>query len=394
MTEHTNNQNTSLNDLIQLFLKEGYDNGLPRIAEMILNAAMLFERRAHLAAYPYERSENRNGYANGFKDKTLKSTLGEMKIKVPQTRESSEPFYPSLLEKGSRIDQALKSAIAEMYLQGVSTRRVKRVMEELCGMEVSSTQVSRLTAKLDESLEKWRNRPLPEISHLLLDATYIKVRIDSSVRDCAVLVGIGIRRDNGKRMILGTSTALSENEVHWRTFLSSLRERGIGIPALITSDAHEGLKAALRATLNASPWQRCQFHLQQNAQAYVPKVSMRQQVADDIRYIFNARNRAEAETRLNEIVEKYSQSAPDLARWMESAIPEGLTIFAFPENIRRRLRTSNMCETLNSQIKRRTRVAGLFPNEASILRLVSAILMDISEEWESGKTYLPQISKN
>ena len=183
-------------------------------------------------------------------------------------------------------------------------------------------------------------------------------------------------------------------EVHWRTFLSSLRERGIGIPDLVTSDAHEGLKSALKATLNASPWQRCQFHLQQNAQACIPKVSMRQQVADDIRYIYNSRNRPEADMRLNEIVEKYSQSAPDLARWMESAIPEGLTIFAFPENIRRRLRTSNMCETLNTQIKRRTRVAGLFPNEASILRLVSAILMDISEEWESSKTYLPQISNN
>lgn len=394
MTEHTATQNTSLDHLIQLLLNEGYENGLPRIAEMILNAAMLIERRTHLSAQPYERCEKRNGYANGFKDRAFKSSLGEMNLKIPQTRESSEPFYPSLLEKGSRIDQALKSAIAEMYLQGVSTRRVKLVMEELCGMEVSSTQVSRLTAKLDESLEKWRNRPLPEISHLLLDATYIKVRIDSSVRDCAVLIAIGIRRDNGKRMILGASTALSENEVHWRTFLSSLRERGIGIPDLITSDAHEGLKAALRATLNASPWQRCQFHLQQNAQAYVPKVSMRQQVADDIRYIFNARNRAEADTRLNEIVEKYSTAAPDLARWIESAIPEGLTIFSFPENIRRRLRTSNMCETLNSQIKRRTRVAGLFPNEASILRLVSAILMDISEEWESGKTYLPQISNN
>lgn len=253
---------------------------------------------------------------------------------------------------------------------------------------------SRLTAKLDESLEKWRNRPLPEISHILLDATYVKVRVDSSVRDCALLVGIGIRRDNGKRMILGTSVALSEAEVHWRTFLSSIRERGIGIPDLVTSDAHEGLKSALKATLNASPWQRCQFHLQQNAQAYIPKVSMRQQVADDIRYIYNSRNRPEADMRLNEIVEKYSHSAPDLARWMESAIPEGLTIFAFPENIRRRLRTSNMCETLNTQIKRRTRVAGLFPNEASILRLVSAILMDISEEWESSKTYLPQISNN
>ena len=214
------------------------------------------------------------------------------------------------------------------------------------------------------------------------------------MRDCALLVAIGIRRDNGKRMILGTSLALSEAEVHWRTFLSSLRERGIGIPDIITSDAHEGLKSALQANLNASPWQRCQFHLQQNAQAYIPKVSMRQEVADDIRYIYNSRNRPEADMRLNEIVEKYSQSAPDLARWMENAIPEGLTILAFPEKIRRRLRTSNMCETLNSQIKRRTRVAGLFPNEASILRLVSAILMDISEEWESGKTYLPQITKN
>ena len=141
MTEHTTTQNTSIDNLIQLLLKEGYENGLPRIAEMILNAAMFFERSAHLAAHPYERSEHRNGYGNGFKDRTFKSTLGEMKLKVPQTRESSEPFYPSLLERGSRIDQALKSAIAEMYLQGVSTRRVTHVMEELCGLEVTSTQV-------------------------------------------------------------------------------------------------------------------------------------------------------------------------------------------------------------------------------------------------------------
>jgi len=148
-------------------------------------------------------------------------------------------------------------------------------------LEVTSTQVSRLTAKLDESFAQWRCRPLSEISHLILDATYIKVRVDSSVRDCAVLVAIGIHREGGKRMILGVSVALSEAEVHWRAFLSSLRERGIGIPDLVTSDAHEGLKSALKATLNASPWQRCQFHLQQNAQAYVPKVSMRQEVAND-----------------------------------------------------------------------------------------------------------------
>ena len=156
MTRHTTNQNTSIDDAIQLLLQEGYNNGLPQIAEMILNAAMLFERSSHLAANPYERSATRNGYANGFKGRTLKSALGALNLKIPQTREASEPFYPSLLERGSRIDQALKSAIAEMYLQGVSTRRVTNVMEELCGLEVTSTQVSRLTANLDESFEQWR----------------------------------------------------------------------------------------------------------------------------------------------------------------------------------------------------------------------------------------------
>ena len=261
-------------------------------------------------------------------------------------------------------------------------------MEQLCGLEVSSTQVSRLTAQLDETFDQWRKRPLPLIAHLAVDATYIKVRIDGSVRDCAVLTAIGVRREDGKRMILGASAELSEAEPHWRSFLTSLKERGIGIPDSITSDAHEGLKAALRAVFNASPWQRCQYHLQQNAQAYVPKVEMREAVASDIRTIFNADSRALAEERLNLLIEKYAKTAPRLSAWMDSAIPEGLTIFSLPEHKRKRLRTSNMCETLNTQIKRRTKVAGLFPNTDSILRLVTAILMEISEEWETGKAYL------
>ena len=164
-----------------------------------------------------------------------------------------------MLESGSRVDRALKTAIAEMYLQGVSTRRVTKVMEQLCGLEVSSTQVSRLTAELDETFTQWRERSLPEIAHLIVDATYIKVRVDGSVRDCAVLTAIGVRREDGKRMILGVSAKLSEAEPHWRDFLVSLKERGIGIPDSLTSDAHEGLRAALRAAFNASPWQRCQY---------------------------------------------------------------------------------------------------------------------------------------
>ena len=387
MTRHQKHD-TLTEDSINLLLEFGLAEGLPRIAETLLNAAMILERTAHLRADPYERITERNGYANGMKSRILNSSVGPLNLRIPQTRDSDEPYYPSMLEKGNRVERSLKVAIAEMYIQGVSTRRVTKVMEKLCGLEVTSTQVSRLTAELDETFKLWRERPLPEIAHIIIDATYIKVRIAGSVRDCAVFTAIGVRRKDGKRMILGVSTALSEAEVHWREFLVSLKERGIGIPDSITSDAHEGLRAALRATFNATPWQRCQFHLQQNAQAYVPKVDMRQAVAADIRTVFNAPDREHAEKQLEDLVEKYRKSAPDLSSWMEKAIPEGLQVFSFPEHKRKKLRTSNACETLNTQIKRRTKVVGLFPNTDSILRLVTAILMEISEEWETGKAYL------
>lgn len=391
MTRHHKHDSLT-EDSINLLIEHGLAEALPRIAEMLLNAAMIIERSAHLNAQPFERSENRTGYSNGLKDRSFHSSMGALNLRVPQTRGCEQPYKASMLESGSRVDRALKAAVAEMYLQGVCTRRVSAVMEKLCGLEVTSTQVSRLTAELDETFSKWRKRALPEIAHLIVDATYIKVRIDGSVRDCAVLTAIGVRREHGKRMILGVSAELSEAEPHWRSFLSSLKERGMGIPDSITSDAHEGLKAALRAVLNASPWQRCQYHLQQNAQAYVPKVDMREKVAADIRTIFNADTLELAQQRLNNLIEKYAKSSPQLSAWMERAIAEGLTVFNLAEHKGKRLRTSNMCETLNTQIKRRTKVAGLFPNTNSILRLVTAILMEISEEWETGKVYFS--SKN
>lgn len=387
MTRHHNHDSLT-EDSINLLIEHGLAEGLPRIAELLLNAAMLIERSVHIGAKPFERSEERTGYANGLKGRTFHSSLGALSLRVPQTRGCEEPYKPSMLESGSRVDRALKTAIAEMYLQGVSTRRVTKVMEQLCGLEVSSTQVSRLTAELDETFTQWRERSLPEIAHLIVDATYIKVRVDGSVRDCAVLTAIGVRREDGKRMILGVSAKLSEAEPHWRDFLVSLKERGIGIPDSLTSDAHEGLRAALKAVFNASPWQRCQAHLQRNAQAYVPKVDMREPVAADIRTIFNADSLSLAEERLRVLGDKYAKSAPRLSEWMQTAIPEGLTVFNLPEHKRKRLRTSNMSETLNTQIKRRTKVAGLFPTTHSILRLVTAILMEISEEWETGKVYL------
>jgi len=204
MTRHQK-QNTQNEDPINLLLKHGLAEGLPQIAEMLMNTAMLIERSTHLRADLYERSEGRNGYANGLKDRSFQSSVGPLALRVPQTRDSDEPYRPSMLESGSRSDRSLKVAIAEMYLQGVSTRRVTKVMEKMCGLSVSSTQVSRLIAELDETFELWRKRPLPEIAHLIIDATYIKVRIDGSVTDCALLTAIGVRRDNGKRMVLGVS---------------------------------------------------------------------------------------------------------------------------------------------------------------------------------------------
>ena len=202
-----------------------------------------------------------------------------------------------------------------------------------------------------------------------------------------MLIAIGVD-ESGKRQVLGVSVALSEHEVHWREFLASLLQRGLTGVRLIISDDHSGLKAARRAVFGGVPWQRCQFHLQQNAQAYVTKHEMKSVVAQDIRAIFAAADRDEADRLLKRTAEKYQASMPKLATWMEAALPAGLTVFSFPERHRRLLRTTNGVERVNKEIKRRTRVAGLFPNEASCLRLVSAILMEISEDWQTGKCYL------
>lgn len=374
-------------DSINLLLENGLADGLPRIAELIINAAMIIERTAHLQAEPHQRAEQRNGHANGFKPRSLATSLGKLGLQIPQVRDSSSPFKTALLESGSRVDRALKAAIAEMYLQGVSTRRVTKVVEELCGTQISSTQVSRLSSQLDEEFEMWRNRPLEPIAFLILDATYVKVRMDGTVRDCAVLTAIGVRRSDHKRLVLGVSCALSEAEAHWRDFLVSLKERGIGIPDQVTSDAHVGLRAALRATLNATPWQRCQFHLQQNAQAYVPRLEQRARLAADIRSVFHAPDLAHAQLRLEEITAHWRKVSTKLADWMETNLPDGFAVFALPEHQRRRMRTSNMAERLHQEIKRRTRVIGLFPNEASVLRLITSIHIEISEDWETGRSY-------
>lgn len=371
-------------ELLEQIAADGLE-ALPDLIRIVINTAMRAERQQYLKVRPYERSAERQDYANGYKDKTITTRVGDITFAIPQVRQGR--FYPEALEKGLRSERALKLTLAEMYVQGVSTRKVAAITEQLCGHEVSSSQVSRATAELDESLRAWRERRLAEYPYVYLDATYVPVRQDGQVRDAAVLIAVGLS-SAGKRSIIGVSVSLSEAEVHWRQFLQSLVERGLRGVRLIISDAHAGLKAARQAVFGGLPWQRCQFHFQQNAQSYLTRQEQQAEVAADIRAIFNARDRAEAETRLTQTVTKYRHSATRLADWLETSIPECLTVFAFPEPQRRRLRTANGLERLNREIKRRTRVVSIFPNEAACLRLITALLMETSDEWETGNTYL------
>ncbi len=353
--------------------------------QKLLNELMLIEREQALKAAPYERTDERQGYANGFKDKILQTRLGKLQLQVPQTREV--PFYPTCLEKGQRSERALALAIAEMYVNGVSTRRVKRITAELCGLDVSSTQVSRLSKILDEELEKFRHRPLGKMKYVYLDARYEKVREGGAVRDLAVLTAIGINKE-GCREILSISCKLSEAEVHWRTFLEDLLLRGLNGVQLIISDDHAGLKKARQAVLPAIPWQRCLFHMAQNAMHYAPSQPMRKEIAQSVRDIYQALSLHEAQERLKQTVEKYQTTASRFSQWIEGNFEEGLTFYQFPRDHWKKIRTNNTSERLNQEFKRRTKVARLFPSIESCERLITAVAVEIHEEWVSGRRYI------
>lgn len=372
-------------ELLELLIDHGCE-GFARALEVLLNEAMKLERSHVLGARPYERTPDRQGHANGFKPRTLHTRVGTLQLEVPQTRDV--PFYPSALERGRRSERALLLALAEMYLQGVSSRKVTKVLEELCGSQVSSTQVSRAVRQLDAELTAWRERPLGEMPYLLLDARYEKVRVAGAVVTCALLVAVGITPE-GRRTVLGASVSLSEAEVHWREFLASLQERGLHGVQLIVSDDHAGLAQARQTRFSGVKWQRCQFHLAQNLLAYVPPSLSQEEVSGELRAVFTAPHRGEADRLLQGMVKKYA-AAPKLADWLERHVPEGLTVLDFPAAHRVRLRTNNLLERLNRELKRRTRVASLFPNEASLLRLATAVLLEIDDEWQTERrTYLP-----
>jgi transposase-like protein len=344
--------------------------------------AMQIERERFLRAGLYERTGERQGYANGYKPKRLDTPAGTVTVQVPKTAgHDGEPFYPQSLERGRRSVRAVMLAVAEMYIKGVSTREAEVVMREFGIESLSSSQVSRAATLLDDELEAWRNRPLGQIKYLVLDARYEKMRHNGIVRDAAVLSAIGIGPDE-RRSVLGVSVALSEAEVHWRAFLESLQRRGMRGVEYVVSDDHAGLRAARRAVLGAAKWQRCQFHLAQNAIHHAPSLAIRKRIGIELRAVWNANTLSAAETALADLVASYRDTAPKLTEWLEKNVPEGLAVFLLPEHHRRRMRTSNPMErAVQQELKRRTIKVRVFPNEASLERLVSAVLVEIDDKW-------------
>lgn len=379
---------TTLARVLEQLIADGPQE-LGGIVRTLMNLAMRTEREQFLGAGHYERGAERRGYANGYKSKSVDTPLGTLQLDVPKTAGTDEPFFPQSLERGRRSCRAVMLAAAEMYVKGVSTRDVEKVLAEFGIEGMSSTQVSRATALLDGELKAWRERSLGRCKYLFLDARYEKTREHGVSDDCAVLTAIGVG-DDGKRRVLGVSVALSEAETHWRAFLDRLVARGLKGVEFVTSDDHAGLKAARKAALPGARWQRCQFHIAQNAVHHAPNLAVKAAIGAELRNVWNASSIEAAEAELKRLVGSYRQAAPKLAAWMETAVPEGLAVFKLPEDHRRRMRTSNPIErSIQQEIKRRTRKIRVFPNEASLERLVTAVLVEIDDKWTvSAQPYL------
>ena len=356
---------------------------------LTMNEAMKLERENFLNAGTYERTKNRLDYANGFKSKTLNMRSGQVTFAIPQTRNSG--FYPQALQKGLRSERALTIAMAEMYVQGVSTRKVKNILEKMCGLEVSSAQVSDAAKTLDEEIRLFKERPLGCYSVLYVDAEYQRVRMNGSVVEAAVLQAVGINAA-GKREVIGMSVSTSEAEVHWRTFFTNLVNRGLHCVKLIVSDDHPGMRAARVGVFPAIPWQRCYFHLCQNAQSYARKQEERKEISRTMHNIFSRCCKEDALMALRGAVQYWGDTKKHskFAEWLENNAEESMTYFGFNEGWWRKVRTSNYIERLNKEIKKRTKVVSVFPNPESCEWLIGSLLMERHDEWMEDKAYLTE----
>ncbi|WP_119293602.1 IS256 family transposase [Azohydromonas sediminis] len=338
-----------------------------------------------LGAEPGQRTEARSGYRAGYYSRSLVTRIGKLELRVPRDREGR--FSTELFERYQRSEKALVSALAEMYVQGVSTRKVKAVTEELCGHAFSASTISQINKGLDAALARFANRPLEEAyPYLILDARYEKVRIDGVIRSQAVLIAIGINWE-GRRQVLAVELANRESATSWKEFVRRLKERGLAGVEFVVSDDHEGLKKAVSELLPQAAWQRCYVHFLRNALDYLPRRAD-DDCLQELRWIYDRRNLKEAQADLAAWLQRWQARYPRLTDWVEQAIGETLTFYMLPRQHHKHLKSTNLLERLNEEIKRRTRVVRIFPNPASCLRLVRALCAETHEAWLEDNRHL------
>jgi putative transposase len=356
------------------------------IVEKVVQQLLEAEMTQHIGAAPYERSATRTGHRNGYKPRTLRTRVGTLNLLMPQDREGT--FSTRLFSRYQRNEKALVLALMEMYVEGVSTRKVKEVTEELCGTSFSKSLVSSLASSLDSELQAWRMRKLEAASYpyLFVDARYEKVRVSHKVVSQGVLV-VSAVRDDGFREIVGLEVADTESEATYQDLFRSLKSRGLSGVQLVVSDDHSGLKAAIARHFQGAAYQRCQVHYTRNLLGMVGPAK-RKELAEGLRGVFAAPSREVALGLASELAVRWRKRHPRVAEHIEEHIEECLSCLAFPESHRRRIRTTNGLERLNQEIKRRTRVVRIFPNRQACLRLVSALAVEQSEEWLTGRRYL------
>lgn len=365
-------------------LAEQKDFLVPVVQEAV-QAVLELEMEECLGAGKYERKEGRLGYRSGYYRRRLITRVGTIQLRVPQDR--SGHFSTQVFEQYQRSEKALVAALAQMYVQGVSTRKVAAITEELCGHEFSASSISEITRRLDQQLEQFSQRPLElEYPYVILDARYERVREEGLIVSRAILIGLGIDWE-GRRQVLGVEYAPRESQNRWREFLLGLKQRGLNGVRLVVSDDHPGLKRAVREVLPEAWWQRCYVHFLRNALDYLPRK------ADDdclreLRWMYERRDLEEARRDLKIWLEKWAAKYPKLCEWVEGNIEETWTYYRLPLAHHRHLKSTNLLERFNQEIKRRTLVVRIFPNEASCLRLIRAIAAETHEEWMEGGRYL------
>jgi putative transposase len=359
---------------------------LREVVERVVQEVLEAEMSEHIGAAPYERGEGRRGYRNGHKPRTLRTRVGTLNLLIPQDREGT--FSTRLFCRYQRNEKALLLALMEMYVEGVSTRKVKEITEELCGTSFSKSLVSSLAGRLDTGLAAWRSRPLTAKTYpyLFVDACYEKVRVGPRIVSEGVVV-ISAVRDDGFREVLAVEVTDTESEATYQELFRSLKERGLKGVELVVSDDHSGLKVAIERHFQGASWQRCQVHYARNLLGMVG-ATRRKELAAGLRGVFSAPTREAALELAEQLAERWRQSHPKVAEHLEEHVEECLACLAFPESHRRRIRTTNGLERLNQEIKRRTRVVRIFPNREACLRLVTALAQEHSEEWISGRRYL------